>query len=68
MTSEPGSGSAQQQADGFASTRWSLVLQAGGDRASPEVQEALTRICSAYCTRFMRSSDGSVMARTMPRT
>jgi RNA polymerase sigma-70 factor (ECF subfamily) len=47
MTSEPSSGSAQQ-ADGFASTRWSLVLQARGDRASPEVQEALSRLCSAY--------------------
>ena len=47
MINEPGGGSAQQ-AGGFASTRWSVVLQAGGDRASPEAQAALTRLCSAY--------------------
>jgi RNA polymerase sigma-70 factor (ECF subfamily) len=33
--------------DDFATTRWSIVLQAG-DRASPESQRALQTLCEAY--------------------
>ena len=32
----------------FATTRWSLVLAAGGDRSAPEVKSALTLLCEAY--------------------
>jgi RNA polymerase sigma factor (sigma-70 family) len=32
----------------FATTRWSLVLAAGGDRASPETGQALAALCEAY--------------------
>jgi RNA polymerase sigma factor (sigma-70 family) len=41
-------GSAQGRAGGFASTQWSVVLLAGGAKDSPQVQEALARLCSAY--------------------
>jgi RNA polymerase sigma-70 factor (ECF subfamily) len=32
----------------FATTRWSLVRAAGGDRSAPEVKSALTLLCEAY--------------------
>ena len=37
-----------QPPGGFASTHWSVVLLAGGNRAAAEVREALARLCSAY--------------------
>lgn len=32
----------------FASTHWSMVLQAGGGTDCPQAQEALARLCSTY--------------------
>jgi RNA polymerase sigma-70 factor (ECF subfamily) len=32
----------------FATTRWSLVLAAGGDRSTPEAGRALASLCEAY--------------------
>src|SRR5213596_3846339 len=49
VTSSTGSGSAaagQQGAVAFATTHWSLVLQAQGE--SPAVQEALEKLCRIY--------------------
>jgi DNA-directed RNA polymerase specialized sigma24 family protein len=48
MTKEIESEWAQLNAARFASTQWSVVLQAGGVRDAPEVQDALARLCSAY--------------------
>lgn len=48
MAQTPSAEPAGKQAGGFASTHWSIVLLAGGARNTPEVREALARLCSAY--------------------
>ena len=48
MEKPPDPKSVQVRAGGFASTQWSVVLLAGGERDAPDVQEALTRLCSVY--------------------
>lgn len=48
MEDSPDAGSIQARAGRFVSTHWSMVLLAGGARNSPEVQEALARLCSTY--------------------
>lgn len=42
------SASNRPQSGGFASTHWSVVLLAGGARGEPDVQQALTQLCTAY--------------------
>jgi DNA-directed RNA polymerase specialized sigma24 family protein len=48
MTKEVNNDSAQAGAGRFASTQWSVVLQAGAAPHAPEVHEALARLCSTY--------------------
>src|SRR5882672_4567829 len=48
MENSSNTNSVQVRVGGFESTHWSVVFLAGGVRNAPEVQEALTRLCSAY--------------------
>ena len=47
MTSDTGQPSSAAQPGAFATTHWSVVLQAG-DRASPDAAAALEQLCHAY--------------------
>src|SRR5262245_7480198 len=48
-TGAPFSSSADQPARArFATTRWSMVVSAGGRQDSPEARDALTVLCQAY--------------------
>lgn len=48
MANEDKIGSAQPALGNFASTQWSIVVQAGGVRNSPDVEQAMSLLCSTY--------------------